>query len=110
MAEKTGAGNKPQAYDPDNGQYGKSGKGKDERFRELERKYNDDLPIELSKKQYSPKLDSAVMNKYSTVKRQVDKFGYAIVRVFVGDRKYWVKINKSEVDFDYDILREKKND
>ena len=105
MAKKTGAGGEPQEYNPDNGQYGKSNKDKAERFRELERKYNDDLPAEFPKKHYSLKLDSAVMNKYSTVRKRVSKKGAAIIKVNDGKNFYIVRINKSDNDFDYDILK-----
>ena len=105
MSTYVSAGEEPQEYNPDNGQYGGSGKDKAERFRELERKYNDDLPIGLSKKQYSPKLDSAVMNKYSTVRKRVSKKGAATIKVNDGKNFYIVRINKSDNDFDYDILK-----
>ena len=80
-----------------------------DRYKELERKYNDDLTAEPPKlkQNYSKSVDSAVMNKYSSVRKKVDKYGYAFISVFVNDHRYWVKINKSDSDFDYDIIRKK---
>lgn len=122
MAEKTGAGGKPQEYDTESGRYGGDGgeikkavdnykpndsKSTVDRYKELERKYNDDLTVETPKhkKGYSKSVDSAVMNKYSSVRRQVNKKGYATVKVNDGKNFYIVRINKSEDDFNYDILK-----
>ena len=48
------------------------------------------------------------MNKYSTVRKKVDKLGYAITYVNDGNKGYLVRINKSDNDFDYDIINERK--
>ena len=121
MPKKTGGGGYPEEYSPESGRYvnsGYYGNKKNEaqelakkvlaKRRELERKYNDDLPIKTPKKHYSPKLDSAVMNKYSSVRKSVEKNGYAVVVVNDGKYKYLVKINNSKDDFDYDILKKDK--
>lgn len=122
MAEKTGAGGKPQKYDENSGRYGESGgdirkavdnykpndlKSTVDRYKELERKYNDDLTAEppKHKQNYSKSVDSAVMNKYSSVRKKVDKFGFTIIKVNDGKNFYIVRINKSDNDFDYDILK-----
>lgn len=52
------------------------------------------------------RLTSAIMNKYSTVRKKVNKFGYAITYVNDGNKGYMVRINKSDNDFDYDIINE----
>ena len=57
---------------------------------------------------YSKRLDSAVMNKYGSVRKNVDKLGYTAVVVNDGKYQYWIKINKSEDDFEYEIIRRKK--
>lgn len=59
-------------------------------------------------KHYSKAVDSAVMSKYSTVRKKVDKYGFAIIKANDGKFQYWIKINKSDDDFDYDIIRKKK--
>ena len=45
------------------------------------------------------------MYKYSSVRKQVEKFGCATVRVISNGYMYVVRINKSSDDFDYDILK-----
>lgn len=60
------------------------------------------------KKGYTKILDSAVMNKYSSVRKIVDKKGYSTITVSDGEYQYWVKIKKSDSDFEYEILRRKK--
>ena len=53
-------------------------------------------------------IDSIVLKKYSVVRNQVERIGFAITNVFDGENEYWVKINKSEDDFDYEIIRKIK--
>ena len=65
----------------------------------------DDKRDTINKKRYTRRLDSAVMYKYSSVRRLVEKRGYAIVEVHDGINHYWIRINKSSDDFDYDIIR-----
>lgn len=60
----------------------------------------------LQKDKKTKNLDSAVMNKYSSVRKKVEKIGYAITYVNDGDSSYSVKIIKSDDDFEYEILRE----
>ena len=122
MAEKIGAGNRPQTYDTGNGRYvnDSSSSSSSDKVKELERKYNDDIRIFLpseekyvdvtprgkSKKRYSKHIDSLVMNKYSTVIDKVKRKGYATVVVNDYKKAYVVIIKKSENDFEYDIIRE----
>ena len=67
-----------------------------------------ELRKKVSKSKKTQKLTSAVMNKYSTVRKKVDKLGYAIIYVNDGYKGYIVRINKSDNDFDYDIIKEEK--
>ncbi|MDY6367083.1 MAG: hypothetical protein SPL13_00980 [Clostridia bacterium] len=63
------------------------------------------LADKVVKKYYSRKLDSAVMNKYSSVRNRVNKKGSATVKVNDGKNFYIIRINKSDEDFNYDIIK-----
>ena len=76
MAEKVGAGGKPQQYDKTTGQYGSgeiksvdSGirKQEESKRKELEKKYNDDLPLKskegLSKQEWALWYKAVAENK-----------------------------------------------
>ena len=107
MAEKTGAGGKPQEYNKETGQYGNGSSGKPtqkEKLKALERKYEDNLSF-TQNKHYSKRIDSAVYMKYSSVRKEVEKKGFAIIYINDGEKNYLIKINKSDNDFDYDIIK-----
>lgn len=102
MAEKKGAGGKPQEYDKESGQYGGG-----TTYRQ-NTTYDEILKNEKTvskKKKYSKAVDSAVMSKYSAVRDRVNKKGSATVKVNDGKNFYIVRINKSDDDFDYNILK-----
>lgn len=60
----------------------------------------------LKDTRYAKRLDSAAMNKYSTVRQQVKKNGFAYTYVNDGIKSYYIKIKKSEDDFEYDVIKE----
>lgn len=59
------------------------------------------------KNPYDKDIDSAVMKIYSTVRKKVEEIGFAYKPVNVKGKTYIVKINKSNDDFDYEIVGEK---
>lgn len=67
-----------------------------------------ELRKKVSKSKKTQKLTSAVMNKYSTVRKKVERKGFATIYVNDGGKGYIVRINKSDNDFDYDIIKEEK--
>jgi hypothetical protein len=86
-------------------------KSETEKRAELVKKYSSEperdlREVERNTKKYNPRLDSAVMKKYSTVIKKVEKFGYAITYVNDGNKGYLVRINKSDSDFNYDVINE----
>ncbi len=48
------------------------------------------------------------MDSYSSVRKTVQKKGYANINVSDGEYMYIVRINKSSDDFNYDVLRKEK--
>ena len=84
----------------DDGKFVPKDKAYDSRddFKELKKRVNN------SKK--TKRLTSAVINKYSSVRKMVETIGYSITYVNDGTKSYLVKINKSADDFDYDIISE----